>query len=52
MQSIAYTAAPRQDDRRPSLTNGHHVSLNKLGVVLASFALWAAMIGGMALVAG
>ncbi|EJL21863.1 hypothetical protein PMI01_05125 [Caulobacter sp. AP07] len=44
MQSTAYIYASRQNERR--------FSLNKLNVVLASFALWATLISGVALVLG
>jgi hypothetical protein len=42
MQSIASFHAPRQNER--------HLSRSKLSVVLASFALWATLISGVALV--
>jgi hypothetical protein len=52
MQSIAYIQAPRQDERRPLLAQGgRRVSLNKLSVVMASFAFWATLIGCVALIA-
>ena len=44
MQSIAYINAPRQNERR--------LSLSKLSVLLVSFALWATLISGAALVLG
>lgn len=44
MQSTAYIYMPRHTERR--------VSLNKVSVILASFALWAAVIGGVALAIG
>ena len=42
MQATAYIHAPRQTER--------HVSLTKLGVVLANLALWATLICGLMLV--
>jgi hypothetical protein len=42
MQSITYIHAPQQNERR--------ISLSKLSVVLASFTLWAALIGSVALI--
>ena len=44
MQNIAYIHASRQNER--------HLSRSKLSVVLASFALWATLISGLALVLG
>ena len=40
MQSIASIHAPRQSER--------HLSRSKLSIVLASFALWATLISGLA----
>jgi hypothetical protein len=42
MQSTASFHAPRQGER--------HLTLNKLSIVLASLALWATLISGVALV--
>ena len=51
MQSTAYYTQ-HQGERRASRQVERRVSLSKLSVVLASFALWAALIGGVALVVG
>jgi hypothetical protein len=42
MQSTAYIYVPQQNERR--------VSLSRLSMILASFAFWAVMIGGVAAV--
>lgn len=44
MQSAAYSHIPHN--------NTHRASLGKLSVILASLALWAAMIGGVVLAVG
>ncbi|CAN5306741.1 hypothetical protein BH10PSE3_BH10PSE3_31900 [soil metagenome] len=51
MQSIAYNHASRQNERRLLAQSGRRVSLSKAGMILASLALWAAMIGGVVLAA-
>jgi hypothetical protein len=52
MQSIAYIHAPRQNERRLLLAQSERrVSLSKAGMILASLAFWAAMIGGVVLAA-
>ena len=45
--TIAYTYAPHHDERPAT----RRVSLNKLSVVLANLALWAALITSVALIA-
>ena len=42
MQTATYLHAHRQTER--------HVSLTKLGVILANVALWATLVGGLVLV--
>lgn len=44
MQSTAYVYMPRHKARR--------VSLSKASIILANFALWAALIGSVALAVG
>jgi len=51
MQSTAYYTQ-NQSERRAPRHGERRVSLSKLSVILASFALWAALIGGVALAVG
>ena len=44
MQSTAYIYMPRHNERR--------VSLSKASMILANFALWATLIGGVVLAVG
>lgn len=43
MSSASYTYQPRQTER--------HVSLSKVGMILANFALWAALISSLVVIA-
>lgn len=52
MQSTAFTYVPSQVERRVSLSKKRRISLSKISVILASFALWAALIGGVAMAVG